>query len=65
MAGKRRNSNEQLPADEIERRMERVLRRFLNMPPQPHGKNPKSPPASKPKERLASKGRIRKAKSHS
>jgi len=28
----------------------------------PHGKNPKSPPAPKPKERPASKGRVHKGK---
>jgi hypothetical protein len=54
----------QLPDEEIARRMERVTRRFLNMPPQPHGKNPKSPPP-KPKEHPASKGRVHKARSRS
>src|ERR1700737_1302716 len=47
---------------EIRRRMERGLRRALSTPPQPHGKNPKSPPPPKPKERPASKGRVHKAK---
>jgi hypothetical protein len=50
---------------ETQQRMERVVRRFLNMPPQPHGKNPKSPPPPKQKERPASKGRVHKAKSRS
>jgi hypothetical protein len=51
--------------DEISRRMERVVRRFMNMPPQPHGKNPKSPQPPNRKERQASKGRVHKAKSRS
>src|SRR5208282_2352025 len=34
--------------EEIARRMERVTRRFLDMPPQPHGKNPRSPPRPRP-----------------
>jgi hypothetical protein len=50
------SSDDQLPDDEIARRMKRVVRRFLDMPPQPHGKNPKSPPPRKP-EPAASKGR--------
>jgi hypothetical protein len=53
--------DDQLSDDEIARRMERGIRRFLNTPPQPHGRNPKSPP-SKPKERPASKGRVHKGK---
>ena len=40
------NSDDQLPAEEISRRMERGLRRALNTPPQPHGRNPKTPPGS-------------------
>src|SRR5258708_3103738 len=37
---------------EIAKRMERVTRRFLSMPPRPHGKNPKTPPVEeKPKAR--------------
>jgi hypothetical protein len=59
------DKNDTLPDDQIARRMERVVRRFLEMPPQPHGKNPKSPPPPKPKERPAGKGRIHKAKSRS
>jgi hypothetical protein len=51
--------------EEVARRMERVVKRFLNMPPQPHGKNPKSPPPPKCKERQASKGRAREAKPRS
>jgi hypothetical protein len=31
-------------ADETARRMERGLRRALSTPPQPHGKNPRTPP---------------------
>jgi hypothetical protein len=53
------------PLEETARRMERVVRRFLNMPPLPHGKNPKSPPPPKRKERQVSKGRVHKAKSRS
>jgi hypothetical protein len=60
-----KEDDEQLPEGQIARRMERVVRRFLEMPPQPHGKNPKSPPFPKPKERPASKGRVHKAKSRS
>jgi hypothetical protein len=48
----KRNGSEQLPEDEIARRMERGLRRALNTPPQPHGKNPdtfrKPKPSQKP-----------------
>ena len=42
--------------EETARRMERALRRALNMPPQPHGPNPKTPPTPKPKERPATRG---------
>jgi hypothetical protein len=35
--------------EETARRMERGIRLFLNTPPQPHGKNPKSSPPLKPK----------------
>jgi hypothetical protein len=54
-------------ADEqyTEQRMERGLRRALNTPPQPHGKNPKTPPPLKTKERPASKGRVHKGKTRS
>jgi hypothetical protein len=38
---------EELPPEEIARRMERGLRRALSTPPQPHGKNPRTP--AKPK----------------
>jgi hypothetical protein len=61
----RHPGNEEPNVEEIAQRMERVVRRFLNMPPQPHGKNPKSPPSAKPKERPTSKGRVHKAKSRS
>jgi hypothetical protein len=47
------------PPEEISRRMERSIRRLLSAPPQPHGKNPKSPPPPKSKER--SKRRVHKA----
>jgi hypothetical protein len=57
--------DDQYTPEETARRMERGLRRFLNTPPQPHGKNPRSPPPSKRKERQASKGRVHKAKSRS
>ena len=50
---------------EIKERIERGLRRALNTPPQPHGKNPKTPPIPRSKERPASKGRVHKAKSRS
>jgi hypothetical protein len=44
------DQDDQLPDDEIAERMERGIRRFLNTPPQPHGKNPKAPaPKPKPK----------------
>jgi hypothetical protein len=58
-------SDEQYRDEEIARRMERGIRRFLNTPPQSRGKNPKSPPAPKPKERPASKGRVHKGKTRS
>jgi hypothetical protein len=50
---------------EIAERMERGIRRFLNTPPKPHGKNPTTPPPQKPKRRPASKERVHKAKSRS
>jgi hypothetical protein len=56
--------DEELAPPEIARRMERALRRAFSMPPQPHGKNPKSPPVPKPKERPASKGHVHKGKTH-
>jgi hypothetical protein len=46
-----------LPDDEIARRMERGIRRFLSIPPQPHGRNPRSSPAPKAKERPVRKGK--------
>ena len=58
-----KKSEDQFGSEEIARRMERGLRRALNTPPQPHGKNPKSPP--KTKERTASKGRVHKGKTRS
>jgi hypothetical protein len=54
--------SDQYSDEETSRRMERGIRRFLNTPPQPRGKNPKSPPSHKPKERPASKGRVHKGK---
>jgi hypothetical protein len=56
------DKKEEISDDEIARRMERGIRRFLNTPPQPHGKNPKTPPTPKPEERPASKGRVHKGK---
>jgi len=38
------DKDDQLPEDEIARRMERGIRRFLKTPPQLHGKNLKAPP---------------------
>jgi hypothetical protein len=61
----RTQSDAELSDVEIARRMERGLRRALNTPPQPHGKNPKSPPLAKLKERPASKGRVHKGKTRS
>jgi hypothetical protein len=54
-----------LPADEIARRMERGIRRFLNTPPQPRGKNPKLSKSATQKERAALKRRMRKGKMRS
>jgi hypothetical protein len=59
-----KQTTDQLPDDEIRRRMERGLRRALSTPPQLHGKNPKSPPPTR-KERPASKGRVHKGKTRS
>lgn len=56
---------DQYSAEETAQRMERVVRRFLDIPPQPHGKNPKSAPPPRRKERVASKGRVHKAKPRS
>lgn len=53
------NDDAEPSADEIARRMERGIRRFLNTPPEPRGKNPQAP-SPKPKERPASKGRAHK-----
>jgi len=55
-------SDDQYGPDETARRMERGLRRALNTPPQPHGRNPSTPAAPKPKTRPASKGRVHKGK---
>jgi hypothetical protein len=54
---------EPLTDDEVTQ-MERGLRRLLNTPPRPHGKNPADPP-QKRKARSAAKGRAHKAKSRS
>jgi len=54
---------EPLTDDEVAR-MERGLRRLLNTPPQPHGKNPATSPPKR-KARPAAKGRVHKAKSRS
>jgi hypothetical protein len=48
-------------SDEQAEQMERGLRRLLHTPPKPHGKNPTAPPPKR-KQRLASKGRVRKGK---
>jgi hypothetical protein len=53
---------DELGPQEIARRTERGLRKALNTPPRPHGKNPKSPPSPKRKERPVSKGRVHKGK---
>ncbi len=58
------DDDNKLTDEEAARRMERGIRRFLNTPPQPHGKNPRER-VQKPKERSASKGRVHKAKSRS
>jgi hypothetical protein len=54
--------DDQYSEEETARRADEVIKRMLNTPPQPHGKNPKSPPIPKPKERPASKGRVHKGK---
>ena len=43
-------------------RFQRGLQRALTTPPQQHGKNPKTPRAPTPKQRLVSKGRVHKGK---
>jgi hypothetical protein len=60
-----KSSDDALPDDEIARRMKKGIGRFLNTPPMPHGKNPKSPPPPKQRERRATKGRVHRAKSRS
>jgi hypothetical protein len=55
-------ADDEFPPDEIARRMERALRRAFEKPPQRHGRNPRTPPVPKPKERPASKGRVHKGK---
>ncbi len=50
--------------DEEVASMERGLRRLLNTPPRPHGKNPTATP-QKRKEHRASKGPVHKPKSRS
>jgi hypothetical protein len=52
-------------ANEIARRMERGIQRFLDTPPERHGKNPRTPPTPKPKELPAQKGRMHKGKARS
>ena len=51
-------SKDEITDEEIARRMERGIRRFLNTPPKPHGKRP-TDPAPKPKQRSAAKRRIK------
>ena len=55
------SDDDQYSPEETARRMERGLRRALSTPPQPHGKNPKSPP---PKRKRTSriKGRVHNGK---
>jgi hypothetical protein len=53
--------DDQYSPEETARRLERGLRKALSTPPQPHGKNPRSP-SLKRKERPASKGRVHKGK---
>jgi len=57
-------SEDQYSPEETARRMERGLRRALNTPAQPHGKNPTAP-SPKRKTRPASKGRVHKGKTGS
>jgi hypothetical protein len=59
----KQHDDETYSPEETARRMERGLRRAFNTPPQPHGRNPSTSPSAKPKERPASKGRVRKGKS--
>jgi hypothetical protein len=47
MANNPHNEADRYSDEEISRRMERGLRRALSTPPQPHGKNPRSPPPQK------------------
>jgi hypothetical protein len=54
-----RNDHDGYSAEETAERMERGIRRFLNTPPQPRGKNPKSV-SPKPKERAESRKRVHK-----
>jgi hypothetical protein len=58
------SSSDDVPRDEIVRRMERGIRWFFATPPKPHGKNPAATPPKK-KARPASKGRVNQAKSRS
>ena len=58
MTGKERDN--ELSPEETAERLDRALRRSFNMPHKPH-----KPVAPKPKERAASKGRVRKGKSRS
>lgn len=48
-------TDDQYSDEETAKRRDEVLKRMLNTPPQPH--------APKPKERPASKGRVRKGRS--
>jgi hypothetical protein len=50
------DQDDQLSEAEIARRMEASIRRFLKTPPQPHGKNPRTPPPEKVRKRPESKG---------
>jgi len=55
--GSEKETADEYSDKEIARRMERGIERFINTPPQPHGKNPESPPPKR-KERPAHPKRI-------
>jgi hypothetical protein len=54
------SDRDQLSEQEIAKRMEDALKRAFKMPHKPHANER---PGQKPKERPASKGRVRKGKS--
>jgi hypothetical protein len=57
LVAKGQQEDDQLPDHEIAERMERALRNMANTPRQPH--------TPKPKQRPASKGRVKKGRSRS